>query len=1357
MKRIRKINQIMATIIVTQGMAFAALAADKVDISPVVSNGGKGGSGNEPSNMWITLDQSGSMGKSGKGWDEAGKVLLKENTLTQGYIKYKPYIKYKVPVDYRGNKLPLPEDENKTYVLDCPHNNNSYPDKKHYYQSRDIFVAYAQKELGVEMEYGGGYDSCHDDPSDPEYKKQEVLISDTYVPFKWDDSKYKGGYAAAVKPETSCEDAADKKNCQIWKTYYSSRLLALKSGVALAMYKNLADGANKDKPIRFGYQMLKNVDHLARGFTGNRTLPVKANTEANRREFYQWLFAITVGSGTPMRGTVSAFLNKLKESGWGGSSTGNIYLQDPSKPYNKDTNKALTCRHNHNIIFTDGEWNGTPNHDVVADLGEYAHVSTESSSILLPDGKEYKAMTPYRVLPDDMQDEEGVVYLADMAFRSWVTDLDGKTDNNKKDEDGALLIPEYEKPWDEQEGILTERYKNKEGDAIVYANHGSPYWHPFYDFATWQHINTHTIGFGLNEKEYKDIKINPPYSIEAANGLDDTFGLNSFIEGTAKWKKGTSGHKGTVLWTSLAVADLARAAVAGRGLFFHAKGGDDITKAFDAIIARASDKPEKTAAKSGSAGTSSGSRRGGNSYYATRFDGTSFTGDLVRKALFNGTNGATCFNDWATNKNRKIGEACNQGGWSAARILSAMSPSGRNIITAKRQLNGTDLSTANVAGADINQLTYKTVDLGDYSPYQKDLLEAVMPEVMKANFPDENNRLDKLFAYIRGEQIEKGDNNLEAAGTVRNRNEHEFDDGSKSRSILGATVRSSAVVAAKPSLVLRHLNITGSAYTDYLDIVNSYRGATPTRKDVVYIGANDGMLHAFDAKDGKELFAYVPASIYDGLAKTVLPNKQVSLVDGKIRIEWVNLGGDTSDDNQNDDWQQMLVGGFAGGGKGLYSLNVTGVNVTNDSVTDVDAVKDATQGNWEYGELESRLHNGGTSNMGNIMWEADIVQLHDNTWVAITGNGYNSESGKAALIVIDLATGKPIQELELPESNQPNGLGPLYFAAYPKDDAKNLNKADRAYAGDLQGNLWVFDLTGSGKSGGITIANNKPLFTAKATDASGEVIKVDGKEIRLPITASPMVVKHPTGMGNLVHFGTGAMFSQDDLSSKVPNAIYAIWDDWIPADKGGLSPDERGTTVKESELNSLNLAEKTVVIDGKDVRVRYLQEDQSTEWKLSSEAGVRGWRIKLIADKTGNERAWQTATMSYGARNTRVVKYRTVRYIETEAAGSCGGGEFAVEGWDLVFNPKDAGKGLPAPAMDVNNDNVINLADAVNDDGQQIIPNGFRLDGTFGYNEDQQTTEGGVMLNGSSSVGTVKPVFISFKPYMSSWKELKSN
>ena len=285
------------------------------------------------------------------------------------------------------------------------------------------------------------------------------------------------------------------------------------------------------------------------------------------------------------------------------------------------------------------------------------------------------------------------------------------------------------------------------------------------------------------------------------------------------------------------------------------------------------------------------------------------------------------------------------------------------------------------------------------------------------------------------------------------------------------------------------------------DIVNS-SPVYAAREQTIYVGANDGMLHAFNANDGVERFAYVPGGInLSDLSTLSLPDYEHRyFVDGSIVL---------SDRSQTPS-QTLLVGALGRGGKGIYSLDVT----TPSSFAAADV-------KWERYETP-----GG--NMGLVLGQPIIAKLNNGVTGVIVPNGVNSAGDRAALLVYRLSDGQLLAEIDTGVGNgtTPNGM----YAATIRDLDGN-GTADYVYAGDLLGNLWKFDLRSSSSSAWTSASNRMVLYTAVN----------DGGQ-RQPITSAPSVVRDPNTFELWVFFGTGRFLNEDDVVNVQVQSLYGVKD-----------------------------------------------------------------------------------------------------------------------------------------------------------------------------------------------------------------------
>jgi Tfp pilus tip-associated adhesin PilY1 len=264
----------------------------------------------------------------------------------------------------------------------------------------------------------------------------------------------------------------------------------------------------------------------------------------------------------------------------------------------------------------------------------------------------------------------------------------------------------------------------------------------------------------------------------------------------------------------------------------------------------------------------------------------------------------------------------------------------------------------------------------------------------------------------------------------------------------------------------------------------------------VFVGANDGMLHAFDAATGAERWAYVPSMLISKM-KNLAANPYVHdyYVDGSVNVATILAGT-----------KRVLVGALGAGGRGLFALNITGSSRLAPA-TEADASGNSL---WEITPSSTGFANLGYTYSNPIITQVDVSGSV--TDVVIVGNGYNnSGDGKAYLYIINANTGALISAIA---TNASTGNGLSTPVAVDND---NDGVADYAFAGDLNGTMWKFDLTAA--------TSTALLATSPAQ----------------PITMQPGVGRHPNG-GYMVNFATGSMLTTADETDTSDFAAYGIWD-----------------------------------------------------------------------------------------------------------------------------------------------------------------------------------------------------------------------
>ena len=291
--------------------------------------------------------------------------------------------------------------------------------------------------------------------------------------------------------------------------------------------------------------------------------------------------------------------------------------------------------------------------------------------------------------------------------------------------------------------------------------------------------------------------------------------------------------------------------------------------------------------------------------------------------------------------------------------------------------------------------------------------------------------------------------------------------------------------------------------------------------DTIYVGANDGMLHAFKASNGsvagsagRELFGFIPSEVISRLKNlTSTGYSHEFFVDGDVVVspKTVETG------NKN-----LLFAALGRGGKGLFGLEVS---------------NPATFGNtnflWEYTPAGSTVA-ASDADLGLMLGRPVYVKMNGGKGAVIVGNGYNSTSGKAVLYIFLLDTSGQVTEVKKIDTlaDSDNGLATPGFT-----DVDGNGTVDFIYAGDLKGNVWKFDVSGTTSSSWVVSLTGVPLFVAK-----------DASDIRQPITA-PMTVSINTVAGDthegkrFVFFGSGSYFQTGDPANTSTQTWYGLIDE----------------------------------------------------------------------------------------------------------------------------------------------------------------------------------------------------------------------
>ena len=506
------------------------------------------------------------------------------------------------------------------------------------------------------------------------------------------------------------------------------------------------------------------------------------------------------------------------------------------------------------------------------------------------------------------------------------------------------------------------------------------------------------------------------------------------------------------------------------------------------------------------------------------------------------------------------------------------------------------------------------------------------------------------------------------------------------------------------------------------NLYSSFRSAHVDRQDVVYTGANDGMLHGFNADDGSEIFGFIPSNLMLSPYSRRITELLNFEYTHKFFIDVTPAVNDVfmdRDGNGSEEWTTILIGGHGAGAKAYFALDITDpTKLTEATASDV-VLWEFTDEDDTYPTDESGPLTTGAppvpredlqspaqpvKDLGYTFGVPTLVMSNltgegptgtDHKWVAVTGNGYNSTSGIAKLFVLFLDGGSdgvwchpdmkhtPILNGPMPSdcigqqdfvkldtgfgvsNGLPNGLGEVRVI-----DVDANGTGDYAYAGDLYGNFFRFDISSSN----FEDWNVTKIFKAEYDDGSNIFDQ--------PITQQPIAIIHPTeDAGFIIIFATGAYLRAGDSTDASINSIYGIWD--------RLSPEliDKGTDLVEQEYTNL--------IDELG-RVRTLS---SNDVDYTGSGGKKGWYIDLNPPVAGQ--APGSPAEFPGEKAIRNMQLRGglafVNSVFPRPANSCVG---QAGGATLAFCPDTGGSKCTVnrPVFDLDNDGYFNEMDDVGPD-----------------------------------------------------------
>jgi type IV pilus assembly protein PilY1 len=865
--------------------------------------------------------------------------------------------------------------------------------------------------------------------------------------------------------------AAEQQNYANWYSYFRTRINMAKSSIGTA-FKDV-----RGTPLSYAVDPT-DADHFhARvGFRAiNDRQPRLSLADFNsgqKTAFYDRLYTIKPNGGTPLRPALQDAGEMYRTQGW------NAPIQ-------------YACQKNFAIVTTDGYWNGNgpnlnpsnqdssqprPMYDGASGQGtrtdvwqRYAY-STSSSGCAAP---QTKLVTQEQRQTITTKLRNGIPQ--SRSDSGW-SDYGSATSGNCSDSTSVPAPNPSDEMWlstSDTPSTLSGGSSNSLSDVAMYyyktdlrpdlANKVPPIkstGNPdIDDVATWQHMTTYAIGLGVNGT----LSFDPNYKNTSDASSDFYKILCPAGTGCSDWPNPSGDDP-------QAVDDLWHAAVDGRGTYFSAKN----PKALAASLKQALSEMN-AATGSGSTGSTSNLNPlpGTDFQYEPLYQTGDWTGDLLAKAIMSsGQPSATA--TWSAaamlkNSFRATGDA-------SKRVVYTSKPGGRTLMDFKP---ASFTTASEKAWFDNSQLVQYSEE---WNTAQKNA-----------------GTLDNLINYLRGDtDYERRASAKQQLYRVRN-------------GAIGDIIGSQPVFVGKPSF-----NFEDSGYA-------KFKSDKASRAATIYVGANDGMLHAINAADGSERWAYVPPMALPNLwrlADRDYGGNHRYYVDGQIAVLDASINGA---------WATVLVGGMGAGGRGYYVLDVTDP-ATPRLLWTFSADDNANVG-YSFGTpLLAKV--GGT-------WAAILASGHNNVPEA-GGTKFASADGHGYVFVRRLSDGSNLAAISAGASvgsaSTPSGLASLNVHYKSSTDPTAL----AVYGGDLTGSMYRFDLGAATASTLIALDRTQPITSAP------EIASIGGKPV--------------------VYFGTGRYLGKSDMVTSDTQAIYAVKDD-VDASGG-----RHTATVSELVRQSLSTA-----------------------------------------------------------------------------------------------------------------------------------------------------------------------------------------
>ena len=777
------------------------------------------------------------------------------------------------------------------------------------------------------------------------------------------------------------------------------------------------------------------------------------------------------------------------------------------------------------------------------------------------------------------------------------------------------------------------------------------------DEAFWQHLNFYAIGLGITGT----LDATDPEVLRKLTGNSSTPPYRSL-----DWPAPSSNDP-------TSIDDMWHATVNGRGKLLNAKSASQLNSAVNQLMG---DVGAKEGTQSGVA-VSTASLTSSTKKYTPSYTPITWTGNLTAYSL-DPTSGNQSGVAW------QVETLVSTDPLSGAKTFSSIIPSAatRNIFVGNGATSGnravpfkySDMSSAGLTSAMTGTVSTELIDFLRGDPTNEDTSATT----------------SSTAAIYRGRPTRLGD------------------------------IINSTPVFVKDTLDMYYDELPAATAGQ-----SSYRAFVNTKKQrpegMLFVGANDGMLHGFRdgiaseatvvEPGGIEKFAYVP----NALLPTLNQLADKSYVH-RYYVDGPNIETDAYFTSGGARWANIVIGttGAGAGAPGIpgtsprtavYAIDVTSLNTNTTSL-------DASKVLWEVGSSNTDF-----SELGYVLSDVQTGPTLDGSWVAIFGNGYESKSCKAQLFVVNIQTGALIRKIDTGAGDctaAKNGLGGVTLVRNAKQQIIG------AYAGDLGGNLWKFNLNNSSPgTWGVDLGGNA-LFTAGSSQ---------------PITATPSVIylsstSNPAG-GYMVVAGTGKFYEVSDITTTAQQSLYGIWDK--TSFGAAIIPPGAALTSKNLLVEQTIGAAQTGADNNTYFEISRNPVDYVGTTTPSVTAARRGWYTSL--PNTG-----QRMTYPMNILKNRIAVADTISpaNVSLDPCSNTGGGV----GYLYVFDAL-SGAGPKQAILDTNGDSNVDSSDLIVSgvttaaDGRNAVLN-RRTAGSGASTKDSRVGNGinpGFYFNGDSTSG----------------------